>query len=146
MAFPTSHSLKQCLCQIFNRVIFKRLECSLSCVRLIAAARCGWDFLIQLLGITVRQLTTGYDFEVRLGLIQIKRSHPSVFVKLKYCWQNNWKPRGCRAGGTSTLQKVVLLGSVVNLELYIFLFPVWISHLHEKRSFLCVWISIVWTT
>lgn len=76
---------------------------------------------------------TDQDFEVRLGLTQIKRSHPSVFVKLIYCWQHNWKARGCRAGGASTLQSVVFFGSTVNFELHIFLFPVWISHLHEEN-------------
>lgn len=79
-----------------------------------------------------------YDLEVRLGSAWIKRSHPSIFVKLIYCWQPNWKAGGCRACGSSTLQSVVFFGRMVNLELHIFLFPVWISHLHGKIFLVCL--------
>ena len=81
---------------------------------------------------------TDHNSEVRLGSAQIKRSHPSVFVKLIYCWQHNWKAGGCRVGSAGTLQSVVFFGRMVNLELHIFLFPVWISHLHGKIFLVCL--------
>lgn len=76
---------------------------------------------------------TDQNFEVKSGSAWMKRSHPSVFVKLIYCWLHNWKAQGCLAGCTSTLQSVVFFGHMVNLQLHIFLFPVWITHLHGKN-------------
>lgn len=81
---------------------------------------------------------TDHNLGVRLGSAQIKRSYPSVFVKLIYCWPRNWKAGGCWAGSASTLQRIVDFGCVVNLELHVFLFPVWISHLHGKIFLVCL--------
>lgn len=122
----------------FNWVILKK--CSSSLIYLIRATEHSCDYLTLSFRdySFVHQPRADHDFEVRLGSAWIKRSHPSVFVKLIYCWQHNWKAGGCRAGGTSTLQSVVFFGRMVNLELHIFLFPVWISHLHGKIFLVCL--------
>lgn len=145
MVFLTTHSLKQLLHHILTKV--KKSEFA---NKLFVWSYCVWLWWFTLfLFEAFRRCSSALpvqDFEVRLGSAWIRGSHPSVFVKLIYCWLHNWKARGCLAGCTSTLQSVVFFGHMVDLQLHIFLFPVWISHLHGKKSFLCAWISIVWTT
>lgn len=83
-------------------------------------------------------IQTDRGFEVSLGSAQIKGSYPSLFVKLKYCWQYNWKARGCQTGGASTLLSVVFFGRVEDLRLLLSPFPVWISYLHGKIFLVCL--------
>lgn len=131
MVFLTTHSLKQLLHHILTKVKNQNLQ------KLFVWSYCVWLWWFTLfLFEAFRRCSSALpvqDFEVRLGSAWIRRSHPSVFVKLIYCWLHNWKARGCLAGCTSTLESVVFFGHMVDLQLHIFLFPVWISHLHGKN-------------
>ena len=74
------------------------------------------------------------------GSTQIKKSLPSIFVKLIYCSEERLIERQELVRlAAPVLHTVIFFGRIVNLELHIWLFlTVWISHLHGKIFLVCL--------
>lgn len=81
---------------------------------------------------------TYHNSEVSVGSARMKRSYPSVFFKLMYCWQHNWKAGGCQASDASTSSSIVFFGRMMNLELRVFLFSCMVFTFAWKIFLVCL--------